>query len=244
MSLDHATVSEKVAFNQMVRGPYIVESRGILSDEQATELIRTLRLGEHETPRGALGGRSKSFVFNLAGLGRIFVKHYSHGGLLRSITGGRFLAIGQQRSRLEFEMLERARSLSVNAPRPLAIITKGAIVYGTWLVMEELSDSRNLVELQNDDGDDLRSAMDALGKQVGILIKNGILHVDLHPGNVLVSKDGRAFIVDFDKARLFSGGEAALRELYLRRWRRAVIKHKLSPVLSEMMSLTLRSYSE
>jgi hypothetical protein len=35
-----------------------------------------------------------------------------------------------------------------------------------------------------------------------------------------------------------------LRDLYLRRWRRAVIKHKLSPVLSEMMSLTLRSYDE
>ncbi len=219
-------------------------SRDILSDEQATELIRTLRLGDHESPRGTLGGRSKSFVFNLSGFGRIFVKHYSHGGLLRSITGGRFLAIGEQRSRLEFEMLERARELGLNAPRPLAIITRGAIVYGTWLVMEELSDTRSLVELQNDEGDGLSLAMDALGKQVGILIKNRIFHVDLHPGNVLVSNDGRAFIVDFDKARIFTGGEAALRELYLRRWRRAVIKHKLSPVLAEMMSLTLRSYSE
>jgi 3-deoxy-D-manno-octulosonic acid kinase len=110
--------------------------------------------------------------------------------------------------------------------------------------MEELSDTRSLVELQNDEGDGLSLAMDALGKQVGILIKNRIFHVDLHPGNVLVSNDGRAFIVDFDKARIFTGGEAALRELYLRRWRRAVIKHKLSPVLAEMMSLTLRSYSE
>jgi 3-deoxy-D-manno-octulosonic acid kinase len=244
MSFDQAIVSEKIAFNQMVRGPYIVASRGILSDEQATELIRTLRLGDHESPRGTLGGRSKSFIFNLSGFGRVFVKHYSHGGVLRSITGGRFLAIGEQRSRLEFEMLERARSLGVNAPRPLAIITKGAIVYGTWLVMEELGDTRSLVEVQNEDGDDLRHAMDELGKQLGLLIKNQIFHVDLHPGNVLVSGDGKAFIVDFDKARIFSGGESALRELYLRRWRRAVIKHKLSPVLSEMMSLTLRSYGE
>jgi 3-deoxy-D-manno-octulosonic acid kinase len=110
--------------------------------------------------------------------------------------------------------------------------------------MEELGDTRSLVEVQNEDGDDLRHAMDELGKQLGLLIKNQIFHVDLHPGNVLVSGDGKAFIVDFDKARIFSGGESALRELYLRRWRRAVIKHKLSPVLSEMMSLTLRSYGE
>lgn len=244
MSSESYTVSETEPFKQMVRGPYTVSSHGNVSEENATELIRMLRLGEHDAPRGALGGRSKSFVSSLSGIGRIFVKHYSHGGLLRAVTGGRFLGVGRQRSQIEFEMLERVRALGVNAPRPLAIITKGAIVYGTWLVMEELVDTRNLVELQSDDGDELRVAMEALGTQVGILIKHGIFHVDLHPGNVLVSKDGKAFVVDFDKARKFSGGETALRELYLRRWRRAVIKHKLSPVLSEMMSLTLRSYSE
>ena len=83
-----------------------------------------------------------------------------------------------------------------------------------------------------------------LAEQVLTLVSHKIFHVDLHPGNVLVDNSGRVFIVDFDKAREFEGSSEQLRELYLRRWRRAVIKHKLSPVLTELMSLTLRSYNE
>ena len=114
--------------------------------------------------------------------------------------------------------------------------------------MEEITDSRNLAEVSRsdkaEDADILHEAMMKLGEQVLSLIAHKIFHVDLHPGNVLVQKGGRVSIVDFDKAREFKGSAERLRELYLRRWRRAVIKHKLSPVLTEVMSLTLRSYHE
>jgi 3-deoxy-D-manno-octulosonic acid kinase len=181
---------------------------------------------------------------DITGLGRVFVKHYSHGGVLRAVTGGRFLAMGVPRSRVEFEMLEQVRELGVHAPQPYAFVRKGSLVYGTWLVMEELSGARNLVDVQREDSDELHRVMTALGEQMVILIRNRIFHIDLHPGNVLVTPPGLVYIVDFDKAHIFNGSASALRDLYLRRWRRAVIKHGLSPVLSEMMSLMLRSYSE
>jgi tRNA A-37 threonylcarbamoyl transferase component Bud32 len=231
-------------FNDLVRGPYVVSSRGVITDEQATALVKALRTGGGEIDRSTLGGRSRSAVFALPGLGRVFVKHYSHGGLLRAVTAGRFLGLGAVRSRVEFEMLERVRSYGVNAPKPLAIIKKGSVVYGTWLVMEELPGARSLVEVQRGESDELHRVMRALGEQLVVLIQKRILHIDLHPGNVLVSPDGRVYIVDFDKAHYFRGAASTLRDLYLRRWRRAVIKHGLSPVLSEMMSLILRSYSE
>jgi tRNA A-37 threonylcarbamoyl transferase component Bud32 len=232
------------SFDDIVRGPYVISSRGIISDEQATALIRALRQGGGEIDRSTLGGRSKSAVIDLPGLGRVFVKHYSHGGLLRAVTAGRFLGLGPVRSRVEFEMLNRVRGYGVNAPEPYAIVKKGSVVYGTWLVMEELRGARNLVELQRTEGDELHRVMTALGEQLVVLIQKRILHIDLHPGNVLVSPDGKVYIVDFDKAHYFRGAASTLRDLYLRRWRRAVIKHGLSPVLSEMMSLILRSYSE
>jgi 3-deoxy-D-manno-octulosonic acid kinase len=235
---------EVLPFTDIVRGPYLVSSRGVVSDDQATALIRALRGGGGDVGRSTLGGRSRSVVLELPDFGRVFVKHYSHGGLLRALTAGRFLGVGPERSRVEFEMLELVRSLGVNAPRPHAIIRKGALIYGTWLVMEELSETRNLVEIQNAEGDDLHRVMAALGEQVVLLIRNRILHIDLHPGNVLVDPTGVVYIVDFDKAHFFQGSAAALRDLYLRRWRRAVIKHGLSPILSETMSLILRSYSE
>lgn len=231
-------------FQDLVRGPYLVSSRGILSDEQATALIRSLRERGGQIERSTLGGRSRSAVVELPGLGCVFVKHYSHGGLLRALTAGRFLAMGPERSRVEFEMLERVRSVGVCAPKPYAIVKKGAMIYGTWLVMEELRGARNLVEIQCGESDELHRVMKALGEQLVILIQQRILHIDLHPGNVLVSPSGSVHIVDFDKAHCFRGSAPALRDLYLRRWRRAVIKHGLSPILSEMMSLLLRSYSE
>jgi len=231
-------------FHDLVRGPYLVSSRGILSDEQATALIRALRGGGEHVERSTLGGRSRSAIFELPGLGRVFMKHYSHGGLLRALTAGRFLALGPERSRVEFEMLERVRSYGVCAPKPYAIVKKGAVVYGTWLVMEELQGARTLVEIQRGESDELHRVMRALGEQLVVLIQNRILHIDLHPGNVLVSPSGTVHIVDFDKAHYFRGSASTLRDLYLRRWRRAVIKHGLSPVLSELMSLLLRSYSE
>jgi 3-deoxy-D-manno-octulosonic acid kinase len=75
--------------------------------------------------------------------------------------------------------------------------------------------------------------------QVVLLINQQILHVDLHPGNVLVDADGKVFLLDFDKAQKVAGKRNKLRDYYLCRWRRAVIKYNLPEVLSEMFALTL-----
>lgn len=243
--LDNDTLqSSSAQFIDIVRGPYVISSRGILSDQQATVVVRAIKDGGELNQNSTLGGRSRAFSCEIPDLGRVFVKHYSHGGLLRGVTRGRFLALGTERSTREFQVLERVRALGVNAPMPYAIVKRGAVVYGTWLVMEEIQLARNLVALQDGDGEDLPRIMQSLGEQLSILIRERILHVDLHPGNVLVSPEGLVYIVDFDKAKDFNGGAAALRDIYLRRWRRAVIKHRLSPILSETMSLILRSYSE
>lgn len=236
--------TELSPFVHIVRGPYTLSSRGLLSDEQATSLVQLLRNTSDAPVHTVLGGRGRALLHDLPSLGRIFVKRYSHGGLLRSLTGGFFLCVGQCRSEAEFEMLERVRSFGVNAPKPYAYVKKGATLYNTWLVMEELLGTRSLVEIHDSEEDTLHRGMQSLAEQIRCLIKHRIFHVDLHPGNVLISAANEAYIVDFDKACVFKGSVRALCELYLRRWRRAVIKHGLSPLLSEMMSLTLRSYND
>ncbi len=231
-------------FERVFRGPYQFFSREPLSDEVANKLVHLVRVKCDERPRGVLGGRGRSVAAELSDLGTVFVKRYTHGGLLRSITGGRFLNIGPSRSRSEFLMLEHVRSLGINAPRPLVYVTKGNVFYNTWLVMEELPDTRTLVEVSVNEPDALDDCMARLAHHLRTLVTHKVFHVDLHPGNVLVAKDGAVYIVDFDKAHTYRGSKAQLREQYLRRWRRAVIKHGLSPVLTERMSLTLRSYHE
>lgn len=240
--------TDRAPLNQLVRGPYLIGGREFLSDEVATRIVQLMRNVPEDAPRGVLAGRGYTGIQNLEGLGRVFVKQYAHGGLLRHVTGGSFLCVGPSRSLQEFLMLERVRDLGINAPKPILFVNKGSFFYRTWLYMEEIVNSRNLAEVsrseRGEDVDVLHDAMKKLGEQVLALIKNKIFHVDLHPGNVLVQESGTVSIVDFDKAHEFKGSAERLRELYLRRWRRAVIKHKLSPVLTEVMSLTLRSYHE
>jgi len=234
--------------NELVRGPYLIGGREYLSDEVATRIVQLMRSVPDDAPRGVLAGRGYTGIQNVEGLGLVFVKQYAHGGLLRHVTGGSFLCVGPSRSLQEFLMLERVREIGINAPKPMLFVNKGSFLYRTWLFMEEIAGSRNLAEVSRsgkaEDADILHEAMTKLGEQVLSLINHKIFHVDLHPGNVLVQEGGRVSIVDFDKAHEFKGSAERLRELYLRRWRRAVIKHKLSPVLTEVMSLTLRSYHE
>jgi len=244
MALQTSSTNNIVPFTDLIRGPYTISSRGLLSDEQATLLVQKLRTGIELHTSSVLGGRSQALAFELPPLGRVFVKHYSHGGMLRSLTGGRFFGVGPARSQSEFEMLEQVRSYGINAPKPIAIVRRGGVIYSTWLVMEELIGAKTLVQIQQEDADAVHQVMSKLSEQIKVLVRHQILHVDLHPGNVLVSPSEVVHIVDFDKAHHFRGSGHALRELYLRRWRRAVIKHNLSPVLSEMMSLALRSYDD
>jgi 3-deoxy-D-manno-octulosonic acid kinase len=76
-------------------------------------------------------------------------------------------------------------------------------------------------------------------EQVSILIKNSILHVDLHPGNVIVDNQDRVYILDFDKGDIFSGNINKLKSRYLSRWNRAIQKHQLPEMLIELMCSAL-----
>ena len=80
-----------------------------------------------------------------------------------------------------------------------------------------------------------RRAANSVTEQISLLIQNNILHVDLHPGNVVVDDQGRVFLVDFDKGRIYSGSKTDLRDRYIARWRRAIIKHRLPMMLNDIM---------
>jgi predicted Ser/Thr protein kinase len=59
--------------------------------------------------------------------------------------------------------------------------------------------------------------------------------VDLHPGNVLVTPENRLYLIDFDKARTTPVNRRRLREKYIRRWQRAVLKYRLPAFLNTIL---------
>jgi serine/threonine protein kinase len=224
-------------------GRHTVVSPQPLTDRGYGELIQALNAGAKRVV-GTLEGRSSPLGDEIDGLGEVFVKRYMRGGLLGTLLGDWHWGKNGVRAAEEFVMLERVRTLGVMAPEPLAYVHCGAPIYRAWLVMRRLEGIVTLAELSRtriSDDDLIAGVVEMTARQIELLAQHGIHHVDLHPGNVLLREsDGVVLLIDFDKGRETALPIADLRELYLRRWRRAVIKHGLPPVLNELMSMKLR----
>ncbi|MCF8111163.1 MAG: hypothetical protein K9J85_06705 [Desulfobacteraceae bacterium] len=174
-----------------------------------------------------LGGRIRTRAFELEDAGPVVIKPYFRGGLLARLNKRTYLGIGKARSRAEFEMLQLVRRQGINAPEPVAYAVKGGLLYRAWLVTKQIPGAVSLSELSFTDPEKAEKVLPAVSEQIGKMIRLGIYHVDLHPGNVLVDTGGRAFLIDFDKAGSWSGNRGKLKQRYVKRWKRAADKHGL-----------------
>jgi len=228
-------------------GEYRFGAAEALSAEQCQRL---LHLVEHGRPMasGILGGRRAVAHEDVPGFGKLVVKRYVRGGVTGRIVKDSHLRLsGGGRSQTEYERILQVRNFGVTAPEPIAFIIRGGCVYHAWLITREFENSKTLAQLCTTEEELVRAVLAPLVEQIEILIAHRIFHVDLHPGNVLVRTERSerphiaAFaLVDFDKACDFICSERQLRDRYLIRWRRAVIKHGLPDYLSEQIALGLR----
>jgi len=204
-----------------------------IADQQLKQLIRFFNLPKNSV-NSALGGRTSITVTRLQGIGSVVIKYYRRGGAIRYLIKKRYLRCGKTRCQIEYELLQKVRSLGINAPEPVAFAYRGRLFYQCWLVTREIRDHQTLVQISRSNEEQARMAMKAVVKQVSMLIKNKILHADLHPGNVIVDNQNQVYLLDFDKGGVFPGDKNALRTRYLRRWNRAIQKHGLPEILSEV----------
>ncbi|MDY6987995.1 MAG: lipopolysaccharide kinase InaA family protein [Thermodesulfobacteriota bacterium] len=210
-----------------------------LTDEQLKQLV-----GLFEAPTNAvdsvLGGRTSVAISRIEGLGSVVVKYYTRGGLLRLLVERTYLKWGKTRCQIEYELFQKVRDLGVSVPEPIAYASQGGLFYRGWLVTRQIKGQQTLAQLAFSDVERVCTVMREVAHHVSTLINNYILHVDLHPGNVLVDSGNRTFLVDFDKACLCPGDKNRLRHQYLTRWRRSVTKHGLPEVLYDAMSAALQ----
>ena len=209
-----------------------------LTEEQMERLIGFFSqppLASHSV----LGGRDSISHHRIEELGPIVIKHYKRGGLLGRLIRRNYIRLGKSRSRVEFELLQEARKLGINVPVPLVCASRGLLIYRTWLVTGEIESAQPLARLSTEDEKRTRRVMPGVIEQISRLIENGIIHVDLHPGNVLVDGRDRVFLLDFDKGKFHRSDKNKLRDRYLKRWQRAVSKHGLPDYLNEMLAAGL-----
>lgn len=180
----------------------------------------------------------------LAGLGRVVVKHYRRGGALGQLISSVYLDSGLRRPEVELELLAFLKGQGVRVPEPVASVTKGSLFYRGWLATKEIPAVQSLPSVDRSCLDLLERALDNVVVEIRKLIGLKVHHVDLHPGNVLMDQSGEIWLVDFDKATVGQSSPKELRELYLRRWRRAVIKHGMPEIFSELFCARLRQRVE
>lgn len=208
--------------------------------ETAKQALVDVIQGGADDARGLLGGRTPIRRAEIPELGAVVVKRYGRGGVFRHFVSERYFCWGKTRSEVEYDILTLVRSLGIAAPEPLVHLHRGWPFYRAWLVTREVAHHTSLAELSRSAEDRARQVLEAFVHQLAVLIDHRILHIDLHPGNVIVDAAGQPYILDFDRAHRFEGRKNALRDRYLHRWRRAVIKHGLPDYLAEYVCLGLR----
>lgn len=207
-----------------------------LSSSNLIRLAGTLQ-AQSGAAGAALEGRVSISRIELEGIGAVVVKHYRRGGIFAHLISKTYLKVGKPRSQSEYEQMRIVATLGIRTPEPIAYAYKGGLFYRAWLVTREIKQALSLAQLSRIAPEKAKNAMPELCRQVDLLVTHQIRHADFHPGNVLVDHCNQVHIIDFDKAGLYRGSQADLRDIYRQRWCRAVRKHGLPPALCELLAL-------
>ena len=131
---------------------------------------------------------------------KLAVRAYRHGGLFRGFTGPFFLNAGRVVSEAEIMLYLQERGFPVAAPFA-AVIEKLFVFRRLYLVTAFEEDAVGLLEyLHTGKKRERMRAVVKLAELVWGLQQAGVYHRDLHLRNVLVTRENRLILLDFDRA--------------------------------------------
>lgn len=143
------------------------------------------------------GGRNAAWFVRCDGHDGV-LRHYRRGGMVARISDNRYIWGGVQkvRSLHEFEILKSLYDVGLPVPRPFAAAYwRRGPTYRAAIIVERIPDVRPLA-----------SALDVadseqVARSIYAMHEHGVWHADLNAYNILLDKEGRAWLIDFDKAR-------------------------------------------
>ena len=160
--------------------------------------------------RGNLrAGRGRPWILPLDGRHgeRVVVRVYHHGGALRWFS--RTLFLDRERSFRELRLLERIAQMGVPTLKVVGALAWKVLpgFYRHALVTVEEKGARDLLTfLQEEENPaERREVLEEAGRVVRRLHDFHVAHADLHPGNILVTREGarrRVLIIDLDQSEI------------------------------------------
>lgn len=148
--------------------------------------------------------RGQAVLFS-NGDGEFVYKRYHRGGLPGRVVKRSYWYHDLDETRMwrEFHLLDRMRSLDLPVPRPVAARCEklSPLTYGGELVTEKVPDSQSLTEMLS------RAPLPAeawskVGRAIAGFHRQRVYHADLNASNILLTRAGEVFLVDFDKSEI------------------------------------------
>lgn len=164
-----------------------------------------------------VGGRQSAW-FVSGDFGPAVLRHYRRGGLVARFSHDRYLWTGASATRpfAEFRILQFLHDKGLKVPAPLAgAYWRSGPFYRAAILIERIPNVRTLAQALE--------APQAVAQAIFAMHQAGVWHADLNAFNVLLDEAGRAWLIDFDRAR-HRVMNAKLRQSNLLRLRRSMIK--------------------
>lgn len=207
---------------------------------EAEQLLRAINEAEVERK-----GRGHVQVV-LVGGKRLFVRKYIHGGLLRGVL--RDLFFSEERGKREMEMFRYAKEKGLPVPSALCLLVQKVLMLRRiFIVQEYIEDSEDLVDyLKRVKGLERARVIRRVGLVLSKLHSEGILLRDLHLRNILVGRDGKVWLVDFDRAERKRVSREDVKKVLLRLERYVEkLERRGSPILGDAEKvLFIRSFEK
>ncbi len=174
----------------------------------------------------AEGGRQAAWFVN-GDFGEGLLRHYRRGGLVARFVRHHYAWAGAQatRSFREFNVLEYLYMSGLDVPRPIAAAWwRTGAVYRAAILMQRLQNVRALAgHIMTTPAEASPDVVSGVAQAIVAMHNRGCWHADLNAYNVLLDTYDRAWLIDFDKARLGAVSQAQ-GMVNLKRLERSMIK--------------------
>ncbi len=183
------------------------------------------QLERHGLMTGTSSGRRQAWFFQYASHALV-LRHYWRGGMVARFSEDVYAWPGIERTRpvSEWRLLAALRERALPVPLPVAArVRRAGLGYRGDLITEHITDSTPWDELLRRDAGTDPAQWQAIGATLRRFHDAGAWHADLNVRNILLDRSGAAWLIDWDRGRLFD--DAVDGSDNLKRLRRSLDKH-------------------
>ncbi|MEX2366392.1 MAG: 3-deoxy-D-manno-octulosonic acid kinase [Pseudohongiellaceae bacterium] len=149
-------------------------------------------------------GRGMVLLFEHEDL-ELVLKRYHRGGMMSRLIKESYLYMRLNKTRMwrEFYLLDKMQDMGLPVPRPVAARCQriSPLTYRGDLISEKIPQSRTLAETICH-GPLPDETWNRVGQVIASFHQHDIYHADLNANNILLTPDGKVYLIDFDKSEI------------------------------------------